>query len=249
MANNHLYYYNNKTKSILVISVVACIIIGIITKLLLTITSSNNNTNYSEYYNMRSLKFLAESAIGMATLQSSGSGKLPAPIYTFKGLKTLEGNEDVDFSTMKGKVIVITNVASKWGFTKVNYEQLTAWDRELRDSGLAIVGVPCNQFGSQEPGTPQEIRKFVDKFGVKFTMTEKVDVNGPNSHPLYVALKQATGTSDKDIRWNFETKFVIERDGVSVTRYSKAAAGTELEKLRAHLLQLLVAKDDTGTKL
>jgi len=151
----------------------------------------------------------------------AGTGRLSKPIYEFTHLTTLEG-EPLDASKLRGKVVLVTNVSSKCGYTKLNYEGLNKLHEEFgRD--LAIVGVPCNQFGEQEPGTPAEIREFVrSNFDSKFTLTSKCDVNGPRTHPLYVELKRATGTADVDIRWNFEAKFVVAKDGVSVARYNKA---------------------------
>lgn len=107
------------------------------------------------------------------------------------------------------------------GFTKSNYTQLVALHEKYK-SDLEILAFPSNEFGAQEPGAPDEIREFVNKYGVKFTMMEKTNVNGPQTHPVYVALKEATKTQGDDVTWNFETKFLVDRNGQSVVRFSKA---------------------------
>lgn len=85
------------------------------------------------------------------------------------------------------------NVASKWGKTKVNYEQLTELYSKYQDQGLRIIGFPCNQFGGQEPGTEADIKEFVKKFNVTFNLTSKVNVNGGEAHPLWKYLKSKQG--------------------------------------------------------
>jgi len=87
---------------------------------------------------------------------------------------------------------------------------------------LQILAFPSNDFGKQEPYPPPKIREFVNGFGVKFHMMEKVSVNGASAHPIFTALKKATGTEDRDISWNFETKFLVGRDGKTVWRFSPA---------------------------
>lgn len=133
--------------------------------------------------------------------------------------RTLEG-QDVDFARFKGQVVLVTNVACECGFTASNYQQLN----ELYDKyqgKLEIVAFPSNEFGGQESRDPQGIRKFVDGLGVKFMMMEKTTVNGPNAHPVYLAMKEACGT-DEDVKWNFETKFLVSKDGTRINRYTKA---------------------------
>jgi glutathione peroxidase len=114
-----------------------------------------------------------------------------------------------------GKVVLLVNVASRCGYTK-QYKGLEALWREQKDKGLVVVGVPCNQFGAQEPGTEAEIQQFCSTtYDVTFPMTKKVDVNGPQAHPLYAWLTSQTGGK---IGWNFE-KFVIGKDGTIVKRF------------------------------
>mmetsp|Transcript_17550 Transcript_17550/g.24551 ORF Transcript_17550/g.24551 Transcript_17550/m.24551 type:complete len:120 (-) Transcript_17550:751-1110(-) len=109
--------------------------------------------------------------------------------------------------------------------TDNNYKQLVALYEKYQSEGLEILAFPCNQFGSQEPGSPSDIRSFVDGYGVKFPMMEKIDVNGPNTHPVYSFLKADGG----DILWNFATKFVIDKEGKTVTRFDGMKAPLDLE--------------------
>ena len=120
----------------------------------------------------------------------------------------------------KGKAVLIVNVASKCGLTP-QYEGLERLHEQYADRGFTVFGVPCNQFGEQEPGTPDEIATFCSTtYGVTFPMTEKVEVNGDGRHPLY---QQLTAVADAeggagDIQWNFE-KFLVSPDGEIVARF------------------------------
>jgi len=135
----------------------------------------------------------------------------------------LSGANDL-LSSLKGKVTLVVNVASKCGLTP-QYTALEALQKEYSAQGFSVVGVPCNQFMGQEPGTASEIETFCSTtFGVTFPLSEKVDTNGDNRHELY---KQLTLTADSegyvgDIRWNFE-KFLVSRDGEAVTRFKPQA--------------------------
>jgi glutathione peroxidase len=114
-----------------------------------------------------------------------------------------------------GKVVLLVNVASKCGLTP-HYKGLQKLYEELQEEDFVVVGVPCNQFGAQEPGKPEEIANFCElNYGVTFPLTEKVDVNGDAKHPLYEWL---TTVFPGDIEWNFE-KFLINRDGEVIHRY------------------------------
>ena len=136
-------------------------------------------------------------------------------IHEFK-MKNIEGKE-VELSEYKGKVLLVVNVASKCGATP-QYEQLQALQDKYKDKGLVVVGVPCNQFGGQEPGTEKDIQKFcTDKYKVTFPMMSKVDVNGEKEAPLYKFLK-AHAESKDDVKWNFE-KFIVSKDGTVVGRF------------------------------
>jgi glutathione peroxidase len=136
-------------------------------------------------------------------------------------MKTLEGKKINLAKKYDDKVVLLVNVASKCGLTP-QYEQLQAMHEKYSDEGLAIVGVPCNQFGEQEPGTPEEIAQFcAENYGVEFDLLGKVDVNGPNAAPLYKHLtsKETNPELSGKITWNFE-KFLFNRDGQLVARFS-----------------------------
>jgi len=154
--------------------------------------------------------------------------------YSFSA-KTLQGKVK-SMSDYKGKVVVIVNTASKCGFTP-QYAGLEELNRKYSEKGLVILGFPCNQFGSQEPGSSTEISEgCLVNYGVSFQMFEKIEVNGPGAHPLYVFLrKQLSGFLGSRIKWNF-TKFVIDRDGKPVKRF---APTTKPEKMEEYLLKLL----------
>jgi len=140
-------------------------------------------------------------------------------VYDFEA-QTING-EPVKLDQYRGKVLLIVNTASKCGFTP-QFEGLEKLWKDLGPKGLAIVGFPCNQFGGQDPGNNSEIASFCQlNYGVSFPMMAKIDVNGPNAHPLYQHLvKEAPGIlGTKSIKWNF-TKFLIGRDGRVLGRYA-----------------------------
>lgn len=141
--------------------------------------------------------------------------KAPETVYDFK-LKSLEG-EAVDLAKYKGKVLLVVNVASACGATP-QYEQLEALHEKYAAKGLVVMGFPCNQFGSQEPGSSKEIREFCSStYRVKFPMFEKVEVNGAAQTPLYEMLK-AQADDHSNIGWNFE-KFIVGKDGKVAARF------------------------------
>lgn len=149
-------------------------------------------------------------------------------IYDFS-INSLQGSK-IDLSGYKGKVILIVNTASECGFTP-QYEGLQLLHEQYSEQGLVIIGVPCNQFGQQEPGDAQSISGgCLINFGVEFLITEKVDVNGPDSHPLYTYLANAlSGLFGNKIKWNF-TKFLIGRDGQLLYRFAPITTPQKLEK-------------------
>jgi len=120
----------------------------------------------------------------------------------------------------RDRVCVIVNVATQWGLTKTNYTQLQALYSKYADSGLRILGFPCNQFGGQEPGTNAEIKKYATEVhGVTFNLFEKINVNGNDAHPLWNYLKKAQGGFLVDaIKWNF-TKFLVNKEGQAIKRF------------------------------
>ena len=139
--------------------------------------------------------------------------------------------ESFKFDQLKGKVVLIVNVASKCGFTP-QYEGLEALWRKYREHGFEVIAFPCNQFGKQEPGSADEIAQFCEvNFGLSFPLMGKVEVNGESADPLFDWLKaQAPGLlGSKAIKWNF-TKFLIDRKGQVVRRYAPTDKPASLEK-------------------
>jgi len=140
-------------------------------------------------------------------------------IYEFSATN-IKGQE-VNLSDYEGKVLLIVNTASKCGFTP-QFEGLENLHTELNEQGLVILGFPCNQFGSQDPGADGQIEEFCQlNYGVSFPMFSKIEVNGSDAHPLYGYMKkEARGVlGSKTIKWNF-TKFLVNRDGKVVKRYA-----------------------------
>ena len=135
-------------------------------------------------------------------------------------LKTLRG-DPTSLGEQQGRALLVVNVASKCGLTP-QYEGLEKLHEAYAGRGFSVVGFPCNQFGGQEPGSPDEIATFCStSYGVTFPLYEKIDVNGDNRHPLYAELTKKADAEGKDgdIRWNFE-KFVISPEGEVVARFS-----------------------------
>ncbi|MBQ1813122.1 MAG: glutathione peroxidase [Bacilli bacterium] len=170
-------------------------------------------------------------------------------IYDYK-VKN-RNNDKVSLSKFKGKVLIIVNTATGCGFTP-QYEGLEKLYKEYHDKGLEILDFPCNQFGNQAPGTDDEIHEFCAlKYNTSFDQYSKVDVNGENELPLYTFLKDKisddiisglknkmamkaiekiskTAKDEKDIKWNF-TKFLVDRDGNVVGRYSPTYKPEDME--------------------
>lgn len=132
-------------------------------------------------------------------------------------LKALNG-APVPAESLQGKAVLFVNVASRCGYTS-QYEGLQALYASMKDEGLVIVGVPCNQFGSQEPGSAEEIATFCERnYGVTFPILEKQDVNGPGRSDLYDYLVDSKVGGGSDVGWNFE-KFLVGKDGAVVGRF------------------------------
>ena len=141
----------------------------------------------------------------------------------------IDGTE-TDLSAYSGQVLLIVNTASACGYTP-QYQGLQALYQRFKDQGFSVLGFPCNQFGGQEPGTADEIQDFCEKkFSVTFTLFAKIDVNGPDTHPLYQQLKSAKPglLGSQDIKWNF-TKFLVSRDGQVQKRYGSQKDPNDLE--------------------
>ena len=135
-------------------------------------------------------------------------------------LNSLDGSADV-LAAARGKTALFVNVASKCGLTP-QYTQLEELQDRYADRGFTVVGFPCNQFMGQEPGSAEEIAEFCSTtYGVTFPLSEKIEVNGDDRHPLYAQLEEVADAEGHtgDIRWNFE-KFLISADGEVVARYN-----------------------------
>ncbi len=140
-------------------------------------------------------------------------------IYDVK-INTLQG-DSLDLKQFRGKKILFVNTASECGFTK-QYKELQELSEKFKDQ-LVVIGSPCNQFGGQEPGTANEIETFCQiNYGVTFILTEKIDVKGPNQHPLYSWLtqKELNGVKNSSVKWNFQKYLVDEQGGLIDYYYS-----------------------------
>jgi glutathione peroxidase len=140
----------------------------------------------------------------------------------------LDGSLD-NLQNYSNQVLLVVNVASQCGFTS-QYRELESIYQSLHSEGLEILAFPCNQFGGQEPGSPDEIQSFCERnYSVTFPIFEKIEVNGSDTHPFYDYLKSAApgllGTTA--IKWNF-TKFLISRDGLQIKRYASATSPKDI---------------------
>jgi len=161
------------------------------------------------------------------------SDLLDVPVSTLRGDPTTVG------ALTGGRPALVVNVASRCGLTP-QYEGLERLHQEFSPRGFTVLGVPCNQFKGQEPGTAEEIAEFCSAtYGVTFPMTEKVDVNGPDAHPLYRRLTETPDAAGQagDVLWNFE-KFLIDGAGAVVARF-RPKTEPEAPEVRAAIESLL----------
>jgi glutathione peroxidase len=165
-------------------------------------------------------------------VNGAGAGMLRAMSIFEHPINTLSG-EPASLADRQGQTSLLVNVASRCGLTP-QYTGLEELQRRYADRGFSVLGFPCNQFGGQEPGSPEEIATFCStNYGISFPMFEKIDVNGPDRHPIYaelVAVADADG-HDGDIRWNFE-KFLVDPAG-RITRFSPMVAPAAPELVSA----------------
>ncbi len=150
-------------------------------------------------------------------------------------IKSLQG-KPVDFSTFKDKYVLFVNVASKCGFTP-QYKDLQKLTDTYQEN-LIVVGIPTNQFGSQEPGTSEEIQEFCQvNYGVSFLITEKVYVKGDNQHELYQWLtkKELNGSKNSSVKWNFQ-KYLVDKNGNLINYWYSLTRPTS-KKITKHILQ------------
>ena len=173
----------------------------------LFVPTAGNNTNQSTNFNNSDMK---------------------NNFYAFSAT-TLQG-DTVSMETYKGKTVLVVNTASKCGLTP-QYEGLEKLYQKYKDKGLVILGFPCNQFGNQEPGDEKSIAQgCVLNYGVTFPMFAKVDVNGDNAHPIFKYLKsELGGWFGSRVKWNF-TKFLIDKNGKPVKRFSPTTKPESIEK-------------------
>lgn len=159
---------------------------------------------------MKSAYLIALSLVMTATLAFA------SPLYDIP-LKDIDGKA-TSLGAYKGKVLLIVNVASKCGLTP-QYKALEAIHEKYKDQGFTVLGFPCNQFAGQEPGSNSQIKEFCSsRYSVSFPLFDKLEVNGANRHPLYVALAGKDSPFPGDIKWNFG-KFLIDRDGRIIKRF------------------------------
>lgn len=157
-------------------------------------------------------------------------------IYDFS-IKSSDA-KDITFSDYKDKVVLIVNTATKCGLAP-QFEELEALHQKYKDKGLVVIGFPCDQFMGQEPETNEKMAGVcLLNFGVTFLLTEKIDVNGVGTHPLFVYLKKKLrgGFFGSSIKWNF-TKFLIDKEGVPYKRYAPTVKPLDME---GDIVKLLV---------
>ncbi|KAH9610323.1 hypothetical protein KSS87_019313 [Heliosperma pusillum] len=191
------------------------------------------SSNSAFFQNKISLKLSNLSGFSVKPLHfSSGIHARTATDKTIHDftVKDIDGN-DTPLSKFKGKVLLIVNVASKCGLTSSNYSELSQVYEKYKPQGLEILAFPCNQFGGQEPGSNNEIKNFAcTRYKAEYPIFDKVDVNGPNTAPVYQFLKSSAGGFLGDlVKWNFE-KFLVDKNGKVVERYPPTTSPIQIEK-------------------
>lgn len=143
--------------------------------------------------------------------------------------KNSNGNT-VPLASKKGKVLLIVNTATKCGLAP-QFKELESLHQKYKDQGLEVIGFPCNQFASQEPTSNKDMKRTCEiNFGVTFQLSEKIDVNGPNTDPIFEYLKNNSRSMiGKNIKWNF-TKFLVNRDGTEIKRFSPTTNPLKISK-------------------
>lgn len=166
----------------------------------------------------------------MAVILSAGTLLAESQLQQI-ALKDINGKE-TSLKAYEGKVLLVVNVASKCGLTP-QYKALEAVHQKYKDKGFSVLGFPCNDFGSQEPGTVEEIKEFCStKYNVTFPMFDKLHVKGPEQHPLYSALSGKDSPFPGEVKWNFG-KFLIGRDGRILKRFEPKVAPDSPEVIQA----------------
>ncbi len=173
---------------------------------------------FSSYKNKIKMKNIITSLLLLANVLIASAQS----IYDSK-INTIDG-VSIDFNDFKGKYILFVNVASKCGFTK-QYAQLEELYQAYKND-LVVIGLPCNQFGGQEPGDAQEIKSFCTKnFGVSFIITEKINTKGPELHPIYAWLtdKKLNGKVNSTVKWNFQ-KYLLNKEGKLIDYFNSTTS-------------------------
>lgn len=172
--------------------------------------------------------------LGSTAMSSSGYTSVMALIYEYN-FTTTKG-ESISLDQFRGKALLLVNTATKCGLAG-QFRELEVLHQEYKDRGLVVIGFPCDQFAGQEPETNETLAGVcLRDFGVTFTLSQKIAVNGPDTHPIFVYLKaQHKNLLGTDIKWNF-TKFLVSRDGKIVRRY---APTTNPESLRSKIEAVL----------
>lgn len=167
---------------------------------------------------------LASKGKGSAALSESATKSIAEEFYALE-VRSPAG-DIIKMADFRGKTVLIVNTATKCGLAP-QFEGLEQLHQTYKDSGLVVIGFPCNQFLGQEPLTNESmVASCKINFGVTFTLTEKVDVNGKNTHPVFTFLKKSL--PGKDIKWNF-TKFLITKEGIPHKRYAPTTKPKDLE--------------------
>lgn len=169
---------------------------------------------------------------GKSTKIENGEKVTPPNSFYDLSIRSLDGQSDIRMSDYKGKYVVIVNTASECGYTP-QYKDLQEFHSKYKDSQIVVIGCPCNQFGGQEPGSPEQIGAFCQKnYGVDFTLTEKIDVKGSQQHPLYKWLtsKALNGAGDFEVKWNFN-KFIINPEGKLIQYFNSSVKPGDKEFL------------------
>ncbi len=173
---------------------------------------------FSSYKNKIKMKNIITSLLLLSNVLIASAQS----IYDSK-INTIDG-VSIDFNDFKGKYILFVNVASKCGFTK-QYAQLEELYQAYKND-LVVIGLPCNQFGGQEPGDAQEIKSFCTKnFGVSFIITEKINTKGPELHPIYAWLtdKKLNGKVNSTVKWNFQ-KYLLNKEGKLIDYFNSTTS-------------------------
>ncbi|MGV3773492.1 MAG: glutathione peroxidase [Verrucomicrobiales bacterium] len=180
------------------------------------------------------MKFLAF-ILALALVQMVSAETKTGSLQTIP-IKDIDG-KSTSLKAFDGKVVLLVNVASECGYTK-QYKGLEAIYRKYKDQGLVVIGIPSNDFGGQEPGSAEEIKKFCSsKFDVTFPLMEKVKTKGEGQHPIYAALTGKEAAFPGDVKWNFN-KFLIGKDGKVIARY-ESKVDPESEELTAAIEKAL----------